>query len=151
MYMPVNPQGDDDLLDKLFTSLCSQKTSLVVLDGQLQKNILARVFDEEEAKGIVSKLKSRAYCRIGVARLMPVPAHFSIDLNGVDGKLMELVAIGSDAEQLKRDVILCCQFSFYELKEMQKLIIPFVIKDIGDFDLKFEVDNSRQCTLVYRI
>ncbi|GAA6152200.1 hypothetical protein [Pseudoteredinibacter isoporae] len=151
MYMPVDPNSIDGMWDKLLQSLSSQKSCVVVSDGQASDKPIDQNLSYEEAESLLAKLKSREYVRIGSSRMNPVPAHFAIEFTDSTGRLMELISLVSEVDRLRNDVSLVCQFSFFENKKLEKLVIPFVIHGVEDPELKFEVDDSTGATVAYRI
>ncbi|MEE2729944.1 MAG: hypothetical protein VYA55_03935 [Pseudomonadota bacterium] len=151
MYMPVDPNLVDGMWDKLLQSLSSQKSSVVVSDGQACDERVGQIFSHEQDDRLLTKLKSREYVRIGSSRMSPVPVHFTIDFTDGAGRLMDLISLSSDEDRLRNDVCLVCQFSFFENKQLEKLVIPFVITGLEDPELKFEVDDGAGVTVAYRI
>lgn len=151
MYMPVDPNLIDGMWDKLLQSLSSQKNCVVVSDGQVRDEPVGQNFRGGEAYSLLAKLKSRKYVRIGSSRMSPVPAHFAVDFTDSTGRLMELISLSSDDNRLRNDVSLVCQFSFFENKKLERLIIPFVLTGLEDPELKFEIDESAGTTVAYRI
>lgn len=151
MFMPVDPNSVNGMWDKLLQSLSSQKSCIVVSDGQKSDELKTQSFSYEEAERLLTRFKSRDYVRIGSSRMSPIPAYFTLDLTDSSGRLMELISLSPDDDRLRNDVSLVCQFSFFENKQLEKLVIPFVITDLEDPDLRFEVNNSDGETIAFRI
>lgn len=151
MYIPVDPNSIEGMWAKLLQSLCSQKSCMVVSDGQPNDKQTECLFGEEEANEMLTNLKSRDYIRVGSSRMSPIPVHFAINIVDNVGRLMELITLSSDENRLRNDVSLVCQFSFFENKEMKELIIPFVIKGLEDPELRFETDDNTGTTMAYRM
>ncbi|WP_143518002.1 hypothetical protein [Pseudomonas sp. PIC25] len=151
MYMPVDPNSVDGMWDKLLQSLSSQKSCVVVYDGMASEEQIGKNLSHEEADRLAAKLRTRDYVRIGSSRMSPVPAHFTIDFTDSTGRLMDLISLSSDDDRLRNDVSLVCQFSFFENRQLEKLVIPFVIAGLEDPKLKFEVDDNAGTTIAYRI
>ncbi len=150
MFMPIYPNLVDGIWDKLLQSFVSQKYCIITLDGQKCDVIQCQNLNHEEAEVLLSKLKSRKYVRIGSSRMIPIPVHFSVDIAGHGGRLMDLISSSLDEVHLKKDVSLICQLSFFENKQLETLVIPFAIAGLEDPVLGFEVNNSIEETVVYR-
>ncbi len=150
MYMPVDPYSVNGMWDKLLDSLSSHNTCLVVSDGQVNGDLALGQISLVEAQKLVDKLKSREYTRVGTSRMSPMPAYFSIDMAGDVGRLMELISISPDEDRLRNDLTLICQFSFFENKKMNELVIPFLIRGLEDPELSFEVDENAEITRAFR-
>tara|TARA_B100000745_G_scaffold219121_1_gene145863 strand:+ start:842 stop:1297 length:456 start_codon:yes stop_codon:yes gene_type:complete len=151
MFMPVDPNSVDGMWDKLLQSLSSQESCIVVSDGKKSDELKNQNFSKKEAEALLVKLKSREYVRIGSSRMSPMPAYFTLNIMDGYGRLMELISLSSDDERLRNDVSLVCQFSFFENKQLEKLVIPLIITDLEDPDLRFEVNYSEGETRAYRI
>lgn len=151
MYLPVDPNSVDGMWDKLFQSFTSQKICIVVSGGLAGDELAEQTLSQKQAGEILANLKSREYVRIGSSRMNPVPAHFAVDIAGSAGRLMELISLSPDKERLRNDVLLVCQFSFFENKAMKKLAIPFVVQGLEDPELRFEVDDDAEITMAYRV
>lgn len=151
MYMPVDPNSVDGMWEKLLQSLSTQKSCVVVSDGLARDKPKGRSLNCEEAGRMAEILKTRDYVRIGSSRMSPVPAHFAVNFEDSTGRLMDLISLSSDDERLRNDVSLICQLSFFENKQLEKLVIPFVVTGLEDPELKFEVNDSEGITVAYRI
>ena len=150
MYIPVDPDSIDYMWDKLLKSLFSQKNYLIVTAGHFNEKLSDNLLTQDIANEVVVNLKSRDYVRVGTSRLSPIPTHFAIDFADNVGRLMELISLSLDEDNLLKDVSLICQFSFFENKNMKKLIIPFIINGIKDPELRIENDFSKGTTIAYR-
>jgi hypothetical protein len=151
MFMPVDPNSVDGMWDKLLQSLSSQKSCIVVSGGQASDELKCQNLSNEEAERILTNFKSRKYVRVGSSRMSPIPVHFTLDLTDSSGRLMELISLSSDDERLRNDLSLVCQFSFFENKQLERLVIPFVIKGLEDPELRFDVNDSEGETIAYRV
>jgi hypothetical protein len=151
MFFPVDPNAIDGMWGALLESLSSANNCVVVLDGVRNYELKSQALGDEEALRLLEKFKSRDYLRIGCSRMVPVPAYFSVDLSNGSGRLMELISSSSDHERLRKDLSLVCQFSFFENKFLQKLVIPFVVVGLEDSDLRFEVNREGREITAYRI
>ncbi len=150
MQIPLDPKLIDGMWDKVFDSLSSTKNCVVVFAGQFSSELSTDSLSNQEANNIIDNLKQREYVRVCSSRMIPMPAYFSIDFDGNSGRLMELVTSRSDDSKLKNDVLLACQFAFFENDTMNSLTIPFVVSGLEDPELQFEIIEGSKTTLVYR-
>ncbi|WP_163391051.1 hypothetical protein [Enterovibrio norvegicus] len=150
MFMPVNPNSAEGMWDKLQESLTRQSICLVISQGKLNVDNTAKSLSEYEAELFTIQLKGRDYVRVGCSRLNPMPAHFSIDISECVGRVMELVSLALDDENLRRDMSLVCQFAFYENKDMNALVLPCIVHGLEDPDLIFKINESSGITIAYR-
>ncbi len=151
MFMPVDPDSIDGMWDKFLQSLFSQENCIVVSDGEKNDGLKNQNFSQEKIESLFVKFKSRKYVRIGSSRMSPVPMHFTLELMGGTGRLMELISLSPDDNRLRGDISLVCQLSFFENKQLEKLVIPFVITDLDDPEFRFEINDSDGETIAYRI
>ena len=147
MILLINPNLVDGMWERLLQSLSSSESCIFVVAGLSSGDLRSRVFNDEEAVGLLEKFKSRDYVRIGCSRMIPVPAYFSVNFKNGSGLLMELICLSS--ERLKKDLLLVCQLSLFENKQLEKLIIPFAVMGLEDPELRFEVDGGE--TIAHRV
>ncbi len=151
MYIPVDPNSVDGMWDKFKHNLVTQKSCLVVSDGKFIGDLIVKTFGEEGANSVLKNMKSRNYVRIGSSHLTPIPAHFTIDIVDGIGLLKEYISLSSNKERLRNDITLICQFSFFENKDMDRLVIPFLINGVEDSDLRIDTDSDSSTTVAYKI
>lgn len=151
MFIPVEPNSVSGIWDKLQRSLSEQSLCLVVSDGKQIENPADTRLSTDEATDLIDKLKSRDHVRVGTIRTEPTPSHFSINLDGNNGELMEFVAMSSDKERIRKDLSLVLQFTFFEIKDIGELLIPLIVEGLEDPELKIVIDTSANATKAYRL
>lgn len=150
MYIPLDPKSINGMWGELLNSLSSHKSCLVVCDGKLNDGLETQILSRRESEILLDKLKARDYVRIGSSHMTPMPAHFSINFSDGPGRLMELISLSSDESRLKNDLLMICQFFFFENNKVNELMFPFVVQGISDPDFDFKINGADGVTRVFK-
>jgi hypothetical protein len=150
MYLPINPHKLNDYWDILKNSLRKQKLVYLILNGKYSGANLCIEADFEINK-LMDRLKIYNYVRLGSQHMLPTPPHFAIDITSeTTGHLKEFITSDISLDSIKREISLATQFIFFELPNLNEIIIPFIIKFDPDSYIQAVLDEKNNQTKIYR-
>lgn len=150
MLIPLDPSKISACWKKLEHSLLENDFTCIIHAGKKCFDSLNHT-KKKHIEKIIHEMQQADYVRLGSNRTILIPAHFAIKfLSYHKATLCELVSLNASEEIIKNDLTLAIQFAFFENPNLAELIIPLIIKDIHDENIKIEINEVNQQMIIKR-
>lgn len=152
MYFPLDPNKNPALWESLRDCLLTSSVSYVLENRKAQSVGVPRKVTFAEVDGLINRMQTLGYVRIGASRLVATPPHFGVSLSydGKVGDLTEYIALDGTKERRGRDISFLVELMFYELPNLSKLIVPLELNVTGIPGVGVNVGSNNKVAEFFR-
>lgn len=151
MYLPLDPNKVEGMWDKLANSLLLNNFVYLINDNNKNETAKPKKLSHNEVNSLIFKMKKADYTRIGSSKMMPIPTHFAIKLGeNNEGELVELIVMDNAEDTVRSALNFVIQLSFFEIKNLKKLVIPFNIKGVNDPEVNIITTEDEKKMIIIR-